>query len=116
MVQLICSCEYIDKIHSHTTTPPTIGLFVPCDNTMRVIVVDNKPVLPCAGLCWNKNSKKLLEKVALCSAWITHDTDIDISSQVCAFLCNFMNAAKQHQQNSTFHLIIACNDSSSAVL
>lgn len=55
-----------------------------------------------------KNRENLLQKVALCSTWITNNTDIDISSEVCAFLCNFMNATKQHQQNSTFHLIITC--------
>jgi len=55
-----------------------------------------------------EKSEKLLEKVALCSTWITNNTNIDISSKVRAFLCHFMNATKQHQQNSTLHLIITC--------
>ena len=58
-----------------------------------------------------KEHEGLLEEVALCSAWITHDTDIDITTEICAFLGNFMNATEQHQQNSTFYLVITCRQS-----
>jgi len=58
--------------------------------------------------------------MALCRAWITNNTDIDVTTQVRSFLRDFMNATEQHQQNSTFHLIITyvqtiSNDISSAV-
>jgi len=60
------------------------------------------------------NSENLLEKVALCRTGITDNTDIDISAEVCSFLRDFMYTTKQHQQDSTFYLVITCTQSTTS--
>lgn len=44
--------------------------------------------------------------MALGSAGVAHNTDIDIPSEVSFLCCDFGNSAKQHQEHSTFDLII----------
>ena len=49
----------------------------------------------------------LLEYLALGGAWVSHNTDIDIPSEVCFLCCDFRNATKQHKKHPTFDLIIS---------
>lgn len=50
----------------------------------------------------------LLKELALGCARVSHDAHVDVASERCALHCGFRNPPKQHEQNASFHLIIAC--------
>lgn len=50
----------------------------------------------------------ILEELALSSAGVSNDADVDISSQRGPFHGRLGNASKQHQQDAALHLVVAC--------
>lgn len=50
----------------------------------------------------------ILEELALGSAGVSHDADVDVSSQRRSLHGRLGNASKQHQQDAALHLVIAC--------
>lgn len=49
----------------------------------------------------------LLQQLAFGSARISNDTDVDVATQMGSLEGHLGNATKEHQKNSTFHLLIA---------
>ena len=51
----------------------------------------------------------LLEELALGCARISHNAHVDIATEMSTLRGCLGNTSKQHQQNTTLHLIITCN-------
>jgi len=52
----------------------------------------------------------LLEYLTLGSAGVSHNTNVDITSKVCFLCCHLRHSTKQHEKNTTFNLIISCQE------
>ena len=48
-----------------------------------------------------------LEELALGSAGVTHNANIDVTTETCAFCCCLGNTTKQHKQHTSLYLITA---------
>lgn len=53
-----------------------------------------------------QDKQVLLKELALGCAGISHDAEVDVSSQRCALHGGFRNTSKQHEQNPPLYLII----------
>ena len=52
----------------------------------------------------------LLEYLTLGSAGVSHNTNVDITSKVCFLCCHLRHSTKQHEKNTTFNLVISCQE------
>lgn len=52
----------------------------------------------------------LLEYLTLGRAGVSHNTNVDITSKVCFLCCHLRHSTKQHEKNTTFNLIISCQE------
>ena len=48
-----------------------------------------------------------LKKVAFRCAGIAHNTEVDVTSQVCRLARDLCHAAHQHEKDATFHFFVA---------